>query len=58
MTQCEMDPSGKYMAYALGCDWARGLHSDTSQPPKVFVHLMQDRELDGAVASDNPVEYP
>ncbi len=53
-----MDPSGKYMAYALGCDWARGLHSDTSQPPKVFVHLMQDRELDGAVASDNPVEYP
>jgi len=58
VTQCVMDPSGKYMAYALGCDWARGLHSDTSQPPKVFVHRVQDRELDGATAADNPVEYP
>ena len=46
VNQVEIDPSGKYMAYALGYDWARGLQGYMTQPSKVCVHVLQDRELE------------
>jgi len=60
ITQVEIDPTGKYMAYALGYDWARGIQGYMSQPSKVCCHVLQDRELEyrtqnGAIY---PIKYP
>jgi len=45
VTQAEFDPTGKYMAYSLGYDWARGIQGYMSQPPKICVHRIQEKEL-------------
>jgi len=45
VTRAAMDPSGKYMAYSLGYDWARGIQGYMTQPSKICVHEMQEREL-------------
>jgi len=45
VTQAEFDPTGKYMAYSLGYDWARGIQGYMSQPSKICVHRIQENEL-------------
>jgi len=59
ITQAEVDPTGKYMAYSLGYDWARGIQGYMSQPSKVCVHALKDRELEFQhQGGKNPITYP
>jgi len=46
VTKAEIDPTGKFLAYALGYDWARGIQGYQSHPSKVCVHVMEDKELE------------
>jgi len=56
VTRAEMDPTGKFLAYALGYDWSRGIQGYMSQAPKVCVHVMKDQELDSQ-KNENP-DFP
>jgi len=56
VTQAEIDSTGKYIAYSLGYDWARGIQDHMSKPSKVCVHELQPRELESMY--DKSVNYP
>ncbi len=60
ITQAEIDPTGKYMAYSLGYDWARGIEGYMSQPSKVCVHELKEKELEYQYQGDQnyPIVYP
>ena len=59
VTQAKIDPSGKYIAYSIGYDWARGIQGYMSQPSKVSVHILKDRELEHRYQGDEnyPIKY-
>ncbi len=60
VTQTEIDPTGKYLAYSLGYDWARGIQGYMTQPSKVCVHVLEERELEyqSSNSGDYPIKYP
>ena len=46
VTCCSIDPTGYYMAYALGYDWHEGVQGLKKQiPPRILVHAIPDQEL-------------
>ena len=45
VVQAKMSPDGKYLAYALGYDWAKGVREDMSFHNNIALHVMQDNEL-------------
>jgi len=61
VSQAEIDPSGKFMAYALGYDWARGIGRYMSSGCRVCVHVLQNKELEyacpGVLERDYPFKY-
>jgi len=59
VTQAEIDPTGKYIAYSLGYDWARGIQGYMSQQPKVCVHTLKDKELEFKYEGNQnyPIKY-
>jgi len=59
VTQTRFDQSGRFLAYSLGYDWARGVSGYMSQPSKICVHVMQEKERFWRYQGDNnyPIKY-
>jgi len=59
VTRAEIDPTGRFLAYSLGYDWARGIREFLSSLSKVCVHVLQDRELERNYQGDTnyPIKY-
>jgi len=59
VTNAEIDPTGRFLAYSLGYDWARGIQEYQSHLSKVCVHVLLDKELERNYQGDSnyPLKY-
>jgi len=57
VTQAVIDPSGDFMAYSLGYDWARGIQGYMTQPPKICVHPLLVDEFKVCNYLEYPLKY-
>jgi len=45
ITAAKFSPNGKFLAYGIGYDWAKGIEGSKSIKPKLRIHTTQDPEL-------------
>jgi len=45
ITAAKYSPDGKYLAYAFGYDWAKGVEGAQSIKSKLHIHTIQSSEL-------------